>query len=179
MTLDWTSLFVPKTPLVELFLRGTVMYFALLFALRLLVRRHVGSLTLMDLLLLVLIADAAQNGMAAEYRSLTEGLVLCGTLIGWNYSLDFLAFRSKRVAKLLEPPPLPLIRNGQLQRRNMRQELLTEEEILSHLRQQGIDDIHAVRLAYIEPDGAFSVLRRDGKSSDANSQTAKKRTTGL
>jgi uncharacterized membrane protein YcaP (DUF421 family) len=175
MNLDWTSLFVPTTPLIELIVRGTVMYFALLFALRLLVRRHIGSLTLMDLLLLVLIADAAQNGMAAEYRSLTEGLILCGTLIAWNYALDYLAYRSKRVARLLEPPPLPLIRNGKLQRRNMRQELLTEEEVLSHLRQQGVDDIHEVRLAYIEPDGAFSILRHDGKPSGANSQSPQKR----
>src|SRR5687767_943015 len=96
MSLDWESLLVPTTPLIELILRGTLMYFALLLALRLLVRRHVGSLSLMDLLLLVLIADAAQNAMAAEYRSITEGLVLCGTLIGWNYLLDFLAFRSKQ-----------------------------------------------------------------------------------
>jgi uncharacterized membrane protein YcaP (DUF421 family) len=179
MSLDWDSLLVPTTPLLELILRGTLMYFALLLALRLLVRRHVGSLSLMDLLLLVLIADAAQNAMAAEYRSITEGLVLCGTLIGWNYLLDFLAFRSKRVAQLLEPPPLPLIRNGQLQRRNMRQELLTEEEVMSHLRQHGIDDIQMVRLAYIEPDGAFSILRSDGEVSDAASQRSEKQRGGI
>jgi uncharacterized membrane protein YcaP (DUF421 family) len=179
MSFDWTSLLVPTTPLIELILRGTVMYFALLLALRLLVRRHVGSLSLMDLLLLVLIADAAQNAMAAEYRSITEGLVLCGTLIGWNYLLDFLAFRSKRVARFLEPPPLPLIRNGRLQRRNMRQEFLTEEEVMSQLRQHGIDDLQTVRLAYIEPDGAFSILRSDGKMPDAASQRSEKHTGGI
>ena len=54
----------------------------LLPALRVLVSRHIGSLSMMDLLLMVLIADAAQNAMASEYRSITEGIVLCGTLIG-------------------------------------------------------------------------------------------------
>jgi uncharacterized membrane protein YcaP (DUF421 family) len=173
MSLDWHSLFIPTTPLLELVLRGTLMYFALLFALRLLGRRQVGSLSLMDLLLIVLIADAAQNAMAAEYRSLTEGLVLCGTLIGWNYFFDFLAFRSKWFARLLEPPPLPLVRDGQLQRRNMRKELLTKEEVLSQLREQGVEDISVVRMAYIEPDGAFSVLKRSGDNGDQPKQSHK------
>jgi uncharacterized membrane protein YcaP (DUF421 family) len=179
MSLDWQSLFIPTTPLLELVLRGTLMYFALLFALRLLGRRQVGSLSLMDLLLIVLIADAAQNAMAAEYRSLTEGLVLCGTLIGWNYFFDFLAFRSKWFARLLEPPPLPLVRDGQLQRRNMRKELLTEEEVLSQLREQGVEDISVVRMAYIEPDGAFSVLKRGGDNGDQHKPSHKHRRRAL
>jgi uncharacterized membrane protein YcaP (DUF421 family) len=179
MSPDWQSLFIPNTPLVELILRGTLMYFALLLALRLLGRRQVGSLNLMDLLLIVLIADAAQNAMTAEYRSLTEGLVLCATLIGWNYLFDFLAFRSRWFARLLEPPPLPLVRDGQLQRRNMRSELLTKEEVLSHLREQGVEDISMVRLAYIEPDGAFSVFKHDGSNDDATRQSHKHRTRGI
>jgi uncharacterized membrane protein YcaP (DUF421 family) len=178
MSPDWQSLFIPTTPLLELVLRGSLMYLALLFALRMLGRRQVGSLSLMDLLLIVLIADAAQNAMSAEYRSLTEGFVLCGTLIAWNYLFDFLAFRSTRFARLLEPPPLPLIRDGQLQRRNMRRELLTEEEVLSQLREQGVDDVKDVRLAFIEPDGAFSVLKY-GANDDANKQSQKHRMRGI
>jgi uncharacterized membrane protein YcaP (DUF421 family) len=60
----------------------------------------------MDLLLLVLIADAAQNAMAGEYHSISKGLVLCGTLFGWNFLLDWLAYRYDWVARLLECFPL-------------------------------------------------------------------------
>ena len=81
-SVDWDALFVPQTSLLELFIRGSAMYLLLLAALRVLVRRHIRSLSMMDLLLMVLIADAAQNAMASEYRSITEGIVLCGTLIG-------------------------------------------------------------------------------------------------
>lgn len=158
--MDWERLFVPQTPLVELVLRGTVMYIALLAALRVLVRRHVGSMSLMDLLLMVLIADAAQNGMSANYSSITEGLVLCGTLIGWNYLFDWLAYRYPAFQKLIEPSPLPVVRDGQVLRRNLRQELVTEDELLSQLRQQGVDDIRTVDRAYIEPDGGVSVVGR-------------------
>lgn len=168
MGIDWTTLFVPQRPLVELALRGTIMYFALIAGLRVLVRRHVGSMSLMDLLLMVLIADAAQNAMGDQYRSITEGMVLCGTLIGWNFALDWLAYHSKFVQKLLEPPPLPIVRDGQMLRRHMRQELVTVEELRSLLREQGIEDVATVRLAFIEPDGGLSVLRHHDATDDSH-----------
>lgn len=161
MTINWQSLFVPSGSLLEIFVRGTIVYFVLLASLRVLNRRHVGSMSLMDLLVMVLIADAAQNAMAGEYRTITEGLVLCGTLIGWNYVLDWLAYISPMVARLLEPPPLDVVRNGQLLRRNMRMEFLTEDELMSQLRQQGITELAVVRRARIEPDGGVSVVRTD------------------
>ena len=166
-SIDWRLLFVPHTPLVELVIRGTVIYFVLLCALRILVRRHVGSMSLMDLLLMVLIADAAQNAMCDEYRSITEGLTVCGTLIGWNFFLDYLAFRFAFIERILEPPPLPIIRFGKLQRRNMRQEFLTVDELLSQLRQQGVHDIKKVKLAYLERDGGVSIQMMDGSSKQA------------
>jgi uncharacterized membrane protein YcaP (DUF421 family) len=52
-----------------------------------------------DLLVIVLIADAAQNGMAGEYRSLTDGLLLVATIVAWSYALNWLAFRFRRGAK--------------------------------------------------------------------------------
>jgi uncharacterized membrane protein YcaP (DUF421 family) len=171
MTIDWESLFTPTTPVLELFLRGSLMYLMLFAALRVLVRRHVGSMSLMDLLLMVLIADAAQNAMAGQYESITEGFVVCGTLIFWNYFLDWLSYKIPAVERLLEPPPLPIVRDGVMLRRNMRQELITQDELMSLLREQGVSDLQEIKLASIEPDGGVSVQRRSGEGpgeSDAN-----------
>jgi uncharacterized membrane protein YcaP (DUF421 family) len=165
MGIDWENLFVPQVPLLELFLRGTVMYIALLAVLRVLVRRHVGSMSLMDLLLMVLIADAAQNAMADEYHSITEGVVLCGTLIGWNYLFDWLAYRYPAFGKLLEASPLPVVRDGKLMRRNMHTEFITEDELLSQLRQLEIRDLAEVKIACVEPDGGISVERMNGEKA--------------
>ena len=163
MDIDWELLFVPKTSLLELVVRGTFMYLALLAVLRLLVRRHVGSMSLMDLLLMVLIADAAQNAMAGHYETITEGVVLCGTLIGWNFFFDWLAYRYPAFQRMLEPPPLPIVIDGKLQRQAMRQELLTSDEVMSQLRQQGVTEIAQVKIAYVEPDGGVSIVRVDGE----------------
>jgi uncharacterized membrane protein YcaP (DUF421 family) len=178
MDIDWQKLFVAETSLVELFLRGTVMYLALFATLRILVRRHVGSMSLMDLLLMVLIADAAQNAMAGEYKSITEGAVLCGTLISWNYFFDWLAYRYPVFQKFLEPQPLPVIKDGKFLRRNMRQEFITEDELLSQLRQHEVQDVSEVQLAFIEPDGAVTIVRSK-KSGKGPGTPPKKRAASL
>jgi uncharacterized membrane protein YcaP (DUF421 family) len=113
-----------------------------------------------DLLVVVLVADAAQNGMTAEYTSITEGLVLIGTIIFWSYALNWLGFKSRWIGRLVHPPPLELVRDGRILRRNMEKELIQEDELMSQLRQQGVDDIADVKRAYIEGDGHISVVTR-------------------
>lgn len=155
---DWHSMFVPSVSAGELVLRGTIMYWFILALMRVF-RREAGTLSIPDLLVVVLVADAAQNGMSAEYRSVTEGAILVGTIFAWNYALDWASYRSPFVRRLLEPPPLPLIRNGTMLRRNLRSELLTVADLMSQLRQHGVDDPRQVKRCYIEPDGRLSVIK--------------------
>jgi uncharacterized membrane protein YcaP (DUF421 family) len=136
------------------------MYLALFFLLRVILKRQAGTLGMTDLLLITLLADASQNGMAGDYKSLPDGIVLVATIIFWSYALDWLSFKSPRFQRLIEPPPLPLIKNGQLLRRNMRRELITEADLMGQLREQGISDISKVKEAYIESDGRISVVER-------------------
>lgn len=155
--LDWRTIFVPSLSVAEIFLRGTVIYLLSFGILRVL-RREAGAISVGDLLVVVLVADAAQNAMAGDYKSITEGVVLVGTIVGWDYFLNWLGFRFSWVHRLLRPPPLPLIKDGRLLRRNLRQELITTEELMSELRQQGIEKVEAVRGCYLEGDGHFSVI---------------------
>lgn len=151
-------MFVPSASLPELFLRGSIMYLFILTLMRLF-RREAGSLSIADLLVVVLVADAAQNGMSAEYRSVTEAFILVGTIFLWNYALDWLSFRSRVVYRLLHPAPLALIKNGQVQRRNLRAEMLTMDDLLGQLREQGVEDIREVKRSFIESDGHLSVIK--------------------
>src|SRR4026209_27460 len=130
--IDWHTVLVPTGCVVELVLRATVMYLLILAGFRIF-RRDAGSLSVSDLLVVVLIADAAQNGMAGEYKSLTEGVVIVATIFAWNYVLDWLAYRSRFVYWLLHPPSLLLIRNGQIQFRNLRSQLITKDDMLEQL----------------------------------------------
>jgi uncharacterized membrane protein YcaP (DUF421 family) len=163
--IDWHGLFVPTVHPLEVVLRGSVMYLFILALMRVL-RRDPGALSTADLLVIVLVADAAQNAMASEYRSLTEGAILVGTIFAWNYGLDWLAFRSRWVHRLLNPKPLLLIKNGRVQRRNLRAELLRESDLAEQLRQQGVEDFGEVKRAFLEPDGHLSVIRYSDEDED-------------
>jgi uncharacterized membrane protein YcaP (DUF421 family) len=103
----WRELVVPTHSVAEIVVRGTIMYIAL-FVLRVILKRQSGALGVTDLLVVVLIADAAQNGMAKEYRSVTEGVVLVATIIGWDYALDWLGYRIPAFQRLVRPAPLAL-----------------------------------------------------------------------
>ncbi len=64
--------------------------------------------------MIALIADAAQNAMSSDYKSITEGIVLVGTIVFWDYALDWLAFRFPRFQRLVRPAPLLLIKDGRM-----------------------------------------------------------------
>ena len=160
LALDWHQIFVPTGSLLELVVRGSLMYLLILAGFRLF-RRDAGSLSVSDLLVVVLIADAAQNGMAGEYKSLTEGAVIVATIFAWNYVLDWLAYRSRFVYWLLHPPSLLLIRNGQIQFRNLRSQLITKDDLLEQLREQGVESVARVKTCFLEGDGRMSVIRED------------------
>jgi uncharacterized membrane protein YcaP (DUF421 family) len=146
----------------ELVARGTIMYVGLMLVMRFVLRRDVGSMSVTDVLFLVLLSDAAQNAMAGEYTSVTDGLVLVGTLIGWNLLLDWSASRWKLVRRFTEAPPLPLIRNGKWLRDNMKRQWITTDELRSQLREHGIEDLACVKVAILEPSGELSVIKVDG-----------------
>jgi len=145
---------------LEIFVRGTAMYWFLFCMFRFVLRRDVGAVGIADVLLLVIVADAAQNAMAGEYKTVPEGMLLVATLLFWNWLLDFTSFRFRAVRRLVEPPPLPLVRGGKMLHRNMRREFITEEELMTALRQKGVKELSEVEEVFMESDGNFSVIKR-------------------
>src|SRR5215203_3332561 len=127
---DWGSVFILDTPLLEIVLRGSIMYLALFALLRLVLKREAGAVGITDLLVVVLLADAAQNGMADDYRSVPDGIVLLGTIVFWSWGLNWLGYRLPVVQRLGHPPALPLIRDRRVLGRHLEQELLTDDELL-------------------------------------------------
>jgi uncharacterized membrane protein YcaP (DUF421 family) len=172
--IDWQSAFVPTVSLLEVVLRGTFVYLLLFFVLRVL-RREAGALGISDLLVVVLIADAAQNAMSSEYKSLTEGAVLVGTIVLWDYSLDWLGYRFPAVGRLLRPAPLPLVKDGRALRRNMRKEMVSMEELMSLLREQGVEHLSEVKKCCLEGDGQISVIKKESGGDEGGDDQKRNR----
>jgi len=170
-SIDWRNLFVPTYSILEIFLRGTLTYLSLFIIMRVLLKRQTGALGIADLLVVVLIADAAQNAMGSEYRSVTEGVLLVLTIVGWDYVLDWAEYRFSWMRSLTRPDPLLLVRNGRILRRNLKREMMTEEELFSELRKENIDDIAEIAEAYIEGDGTVSVIKHSDQKSGGKTKS--------
>lgn len=155
----WTEIFRPETSPLELFVRGTLLYLAILFLIRLMPRRTGGELALMDLLFVVLVADAAARALG-EYQSITDAVFMIVVLMGWNCLLNVLSFRFRIVERLVSAPPLQIVRDGQLLLRNMRRELITKAELMDQLRQHGVESLNEVKAAWVESEGKLTVIRR-------------------
>lgn len=158
-SIDWNAIFIPTVPLLELFVRGTIMYLVLFGLLRLVLKRQAGGIGTTDVLVIVLLAEVAGNGFAAEYKSVVEGTVLVGTVLLWSFIFEWAASRFPAVERVLHPPTLLLIENGKMLRKNMRAELITAEELMAQLREHGIEDCGRVKRACMEADGMISVIK--------------------
>ena len=157
---DWQEVFAFSISPLETVVRGTAMYWLLFLLFRFVVRRDVGSMGIADVLIIVLVADASQNGMAGEYRGVGDGALLVCTLMAWNLALDRLAFRFPPLRRFIEPDRIMLIREGRKLRRNMRRQSITDEELEAKCRQAGLESISDVKALYLEADGNVSVIPR-------------------
>lgn len=166
--MNWDALFGVHMPVAEIILRGSAIYWFLFVLFRFVMHRDIGAVGIADVLLLVIVADAAQNAMAGEYKSITEGMILIATIVGWNLMLDWLASRFALFERLAAPPPLILVRNGRIYRAHLRKEMMTLEDLMSKLRREGIQQLGEVKEAWMESDGEISVIRRRGTGTGAD-----------
>jgi uncharacterized membrane protein YcaP (DUF421 family) len=160
LKVDWHAVFTPQHSLLELFLRGTIMYLVIFVLLRLVVRRQVGGIGMTDILVIVLIAEVTGNGISDNFQSVVESTVLVGTVLLWSTLIEWLQSRYPAFERLVRDRKLKLIDNGHMLRRNMREEFVTVEELMAQLREQGLEDCKGVKAAYMEADGHISIIKR-------------------
>ncbi|CAJ95522.1 DUF421 domain-containing protein [Cupriavidus necator] len=160
LSFDWREALLLTLSPLEIIVRGTLMYWVLFLLFRFVVRRDIGSLGIADLLLVVIVADAAQNGMAGNGESVADAVLLVVTLIAWNRLIDLLAYHSPAFQRFAEPRKVLLVRNGTKLRENMRRESITDEELEAKYRQEGLESIDEVKALYLEADGKVSVVKK-------------------
>ena len=158
---DWGSVFSPDGSLVESFLRGTVVYFAVLLLFRLILRRQTGGMGLTDVLLVVRASECVSPALSAETRSVPNGVAALAALLFWSFALDWATDRWPRLGRLLEPQPVELVRDGVKKADALHAQHVTDDELMSQLRLNGVDDLSRVKVATLEPGGDLSVVPRE------------------
>lgn len=157
MALNWSEIIGPDIPVLETLFRATVMYFALLLLMRI-SKRQGGELGMADVLVIVVLADAAQNAIAGEYNSIASGILVVSTIIFWDYMIDWITYRFPVFDRFMKPQTVCLVKNGRMQIKGMRDEMVTKDELMEQIRLQGFDTIKKVKRAHIETNGKISVI---------------------
>jgi uncharacterized membrane protein YcaP (DUF421 family) len=158
---DWRALIEPDVPILESVVRGTILYFFVFILMRGTLRRTAGELSMIDFIFVLLVANGAADSMTGGAVSITGGIVVILTIVAWNYALNSLSWYVPPLQRWTTPPPLQVVDNGKLLRRNMRKEFLTEDELMGQLREEGVEDLSSVKAAHIEGDGNISVILHD------------------
>jgi uncharacterized membrane protein YcaP (DUF421 family) len=142
----------------EFVLRATVIYVALMILLRLTGKRQVGQLAPFDLVLLLMLSNAVQNGMNGGDNSVIGAFILAGTLVALNYVVGYVTFHNKHIEQLVEGRPIILIHGGHVDRGAMRKAQMTMHELESALRAEGFCGPEDVRFALLENNGHVTVI---------------------
>ncbi len=153
---------MPSVNVLELVVRGIVIYVALLVALRIFGKREVGQFTIYDLVFVLLVANALQPAMTSTDSSLTGGIVLIISLVAANWVVGRLD-RLPSVHRLFSPAPSVIIRDGKYLAQALAREGLTQDECEMAIREHGLEGVKDVRLGVLEQDGTISVVPKDAK----------------
>ncbi len=154
------AMFQPDIPVLELVARTVLVYAAFLVAMRIFGKREVGQLTLPDLVLVLLAANALQPAMTGPDSSVTGAVVIIVTMFILNWAVTQARARSARIERLITPPPTVLAEDGAWIRRNLRKEGISLDEAEEAVRQAQLPDVSLAERVLLESDGRISVIPR-------------------
>lgn len=146
------------TTALEILIRTILVYLVILVGLRLAGKREIGQMTVFDLVVLLLIANAVQNAMVGPDTSLIGGLLAAVALLVMNAFIAMLRLRFPRLRRLVEGTPTILVLHGEVIQQHMQREGIDEETLQASLREHGIENLSDVEMAVLEIDGSISVV---------------------
>jgi uncharacterized membrane protein YcaP (DUF421 family) len=152
---DMLSLAIPAWNII---LRTVVIYLVILIGLRLAGKREIGQMTVFDLVVLLLIANAVQNAMVGPDTSLLGGILAVGVLLVLNAIVAWLRLRWIPLRRLIEGTPTLLILHGEVIAEHLRREGLDQDTLEAAIREHGVAELSDVEMAVLEIDGSISVV---------------------
>src|SRR3954464_6434877 len=145
---------------MDIVFRAIALYVFVVFIMRVIGRRELSSMTPFDLVLLIILGDAIQQGLTQDDYSVTGAVLAIATIASLQVFTSYLSFRSRRARRVLEGEPIVLVERGQIVQRNLKRERMTAEEIAEEMRQQQIASLDDVDWAIVETNGSISFIKK-------------------
>ena len=145
-------------------IRTILLYIILLVVFRLMGKREVGELSIVDLAIFVLMAEVAALALDDVHNDLGQAILPIGILFSIQYVNSWFILKNKRLRDFIEGDPSLIIRDGWLCEPEMRKQRYNLDDLLQQLREQGIGSVQDVAYAFLEQSGKLSVyLKEDGQ----------------
>ena len=145
---------------MDIALRAAFLYAFVILVMRVMGRRELSSLSAVDLVLLIVLGDAIQQGLTQDDYSVTGAMIAVATIATIQVLTSYVSFRSKRARKVLEGQPIVIIRDGRLLEDNIRRDRMTADEIAEEMRMQQIASFNDVAWAILETTGEISFIKK-------------------
>ena len=141
---------------IQWILRAIVSFSVLLLATKLLGRRSIAQLRLLDFTIALILGNILAHPLSDEQLGLKGSIITTGVLIALYLLSVFVSLKSRGFGKWLEPSPFPLIENGEILYKELGKARITIDHLLSEARKAKVAEINQVALAMWEPDGTIS-----------------------
>jgi len=142
--------------------RTIFLYILILVIFRVMGKREVGELSLMDLVIFVMIAEVASFAIDNPKQNLFESIMPMILLLAIQLITSYWSLKSKKIRDLIDGDPSVIIRNGEIIETEMRKQRYNLDDLFQQLREQQIGSIQNVDYAFLEPSGNLSVFKKDG-----------------
>jgi uncharacterized membrane protein YcaP (DUF421 family) len=143
---------------MDIALRAIFLYAFVVFLLRVMGRRELSSLSPIDLVLLIVLGDAIQQGLTQDDYSVTGAVIAVSTIAVMQVGSSYLGFKSKRVRRVLSGEPIVIVEDGKLIEHNLKRERVTEGEVAEEMRAQQIASVEDVQWGILESNGTMSFI---------------------
>ncbi|MBW3612992.1 MAG: DUF421 domain-containing protein [Chloroflexi bacterium] len=165
---DWAG--IGRTVVV-----GIAAYVGIVLFVRLAGKRTLSKMNAFDLIVTVALGSTLATIVLSKDVALAEGLVAFALLIGLQFVITWSSMRTKVVASLVKSEPSLLVFGGRMREDTIREQRVSEAEVLQAVRQQGFASVADVHAVVLETDGSFSVI---GERSDRVDASALRNVTG-
>ncbi|MFD6206927.1 DUF421 domain-containing protein [Peribacillus sp. NPDC060253] len=141
--------------------RTTVIYLVILILFRMMGKREVGELSILDLVVSIMIGDIAVLSFEDLEKPFLRQMIPMLVLAFIQILLAFISLKSVRFRNIVDGTPQIIINQGKIDEKAMRKQRYNFDDLLTQLREQGINDLNDVQFAILESSGKLSVIKNN------------------
>ena len=135
-----------------------ILYFYIILCYRIMGKKEVGKLSIIDLIVSILIAEIAAMSIEETDRSIWMSIIPIFILVVVQILLSYISMKNSNIRKFIDGTPKVIINKGKVNFKQMQQLRYTLDDLVSQLREQGIKNIEDVNYAILENNGKLSVF---------------------